>query len=130
LAAIFKRSKKKGEPYTIQYFDHLGKRKTVQGFTDKGLTEELAKKLEGEVRLRTTGLVDPTLDDIANARSRPLNVLLDQFEKSLVDTTPKYVGLTMYRVKRVLKKLTSPHTIDSGLHGRCIFGGAVSPNVA
>ncbi len=59
MASIFKRSRKKGEPYTIQYFDHLGKRKTVQGFTDRGLTEELAKKLEGEVRLRVTGLVDP-----------------------------------------------------------------------
>ena len=102
MPSIFKRSKKKGEPYTIQYFDHLGKRKTVQGFTDKGLTEELAKKLEGEVRLRATGLVDPAMDELAKARNRPLNEILDQFEKSLVDCTSKHLRLTMYRVKRVL----------------------------
>lgn len=62
MASIFKRRKVKNEPYTIQYVDHLGKRKTVQGFTDKGLTEQLAAKLESEARLRKTGLVDPELD--------------------------------------------------------------------
>ena len=30
----------------------------MKGFTDKGLTEELASKLEGEARLRSTGLID------------------------------------------------------------------------
>jgi len=48
MASIFKRNKRKNEPYLIQYLDHLGKRRTVQGFTDKGLTEELSAKLESE----------------------------------------------------------------------------------
>ena len=53
MAAIFKRNKKdRNEPYTIQYLDHLGKRCTVKGFTDKGLTEQLAARLEGEARMR------------------------------------------------------------------------------
>ena len=48
MASIFKRNKRKNEPYLIQYLDHLSKRRTVQGFTDKGLTEELSAKLESE----------------------------------------------------------------------------------
>lgn len=28
MASIFKRSKRKNEPYTIQYVDHFGKRRT------------------------------------------------------------------------------------------------------
>ena len=60
MASIFKRSKrKKNEPYWVQYTDHLGKRKTAKGFTDKGLTEQLAGKLESEARLRKTGMIDP-----------------------------------------------------------------------
>ena len=46
MASIYKRRKGKNEPYSIQYIDHHGKRKTVKGFTDKGLTEQLAGKLE------------------------------------------------------------------------------------
>ncbi len=42
MASIYKRNKKKNEPYTIQYFDHRGRRRTKIGFTDKGLTEELS----------------------------------------------------------------------------------------
>ena len=56
MASIFKRSKRKSEPYTIQYLDHDGKRKSVTGFTDKGLTEQLALKLETEARLRRSGM--------------------------------------------------------------------------
>src|SRR5208282_6023487 len=65
MASIFKRSKKKNEPYWIQYKDHLGKWKTAKGFTDKGLTEQLAVKLETEARLRKTGLVDAEQERIA-----------------------------------------------------------------
>jgi hypothetical protein len=57
MASIFKRRKGKNVPYTIQYIDHLGKRKTAQGFTDKGLTEQLAGKLESEARLRSSGMI-------------------------------------------------------------------------
>ena len=50
MASIFKRRKGKNEPYTIQYEDHLGKRRTTIGFTDKGLSEELAAKLKKRAR--------------------------------------------------------------------------------
>ena len=64
MASIFKRSKRKNEPYWIQYTNHLGKRKTAKGFTDKGLTEQLAGKLETEARLRKTGLIDAELEEL------------------------------------------------------------------
>jgi hypothetical protein len=50
MASIFKRRKGKHEPYTFQYTDHAGKRRTSVGYTDKGLTEQLAAKLETGAR--------------------------------------------------------------------------------
>jgi hypothetical protein len=55
MASILKRQKRKNEPYTIQYFDHLGKRRTKKAFTDKGLSEELAAKLGRQVKTACHG---------------------------------------------------------------------------
>jgi integrase len=103
MASIFKRRKGKNEPYTIQYVDHLGKRKTVLAFTDKGLTEQLAGKLETEARLRRTGLIDPDQERLAITKQAALEGLLDTFEVSLADNSPKYVKLTMSQVRRMIK---------------------------
>ena len=102
MASIFKRRKGKNEPYTIQYVDHLGKRKTSLGFTDKGLTEQLAGKLETEARLRRTGMIDADQERLATNKQAALEGLLDAFEGSLADNSPKYVKLTMSQVRRVV----------------------------
>jgi len=69
MATIYKRDKrKKNEPYSIQYVDHAGKRRTTQGFTDKGLSEQLAAKLEAEARLRRTGLIDPEQERLVECK--------------------------------------------------------------
>jgi integrase len=102
MASIFKRKKGRNEPYTIQYDDQHGKRKTVQGFTDKGLSEELAGKLELEARLRTTGLIDSEVDRLAAHKLLPIEQQLDSFADSLADNSPKHVKLTMWRVRRVV----------------------------
>ena len=102
MASIFKRKKGRNEPYTIQYDDQHGKRKTVQGFTDKGLTEELAGKLELEARLRTTGLIDGEVDRLAAHKLLPIEQQLNSFADSLADNSPKHVKLTMWRVRRVV----------------------------
>lgn len=102
MASVFKRSKKKNTPYSIQYFDHEGKRRTVKGFTDKGLTEQLAAKLEGEARMRLTGLVDPEQERYWAHKSAPLKGHLEAFEKSLRDNTSKHLTLTMTRVNRIV----------------------------
>jgi site-specific recombinase XerD len=102
MATIYKRIKGRTEPYIIQYLDHQGRRRTVKGYTDKGLTQELAAKLETEARLRTSGMVDPVHDRIAEQRSVEIEVHLKAFEKSISDNTPKYVKLTMSRVRRIV----------------------------
>jgi site-specific recombinase XerD len=102
MASIFKRSKRKNEPYWIQYTNHLGKRKTAKGFTDKGLTEELASKLETEARLRKTGLVDADMEEFAARKMAPIGEHLAAFEASLADNTDRHVKMTMARVNRVV----------------------------
>jgi len=103
MASIYKRRKGKNEPYTIQYLDHEDKRRTAIGFTDKGLTEQLAGKLESEARLRRTGMIDPDLERMATTKRAPLEGLLELFESSLSDNSPKYVKLTMSQVRRVVE---------------------------
>ncbi len=102
MASIYKRRKGKNEPYSIQYLDHRGKRKTAKGFTDKGLTEQLAGKLEAEARLRRTGMIDAEQERLATTKQAALDGLLDLFEISLEDNSPKYVKLTMSQVRRVV----------------------------
>jgi site-specific recombinase XerD len=103
MATIYKRKKgKKNEPYSIQYLDHEGKRRTTKGFTDKGLTEQLAAKLETEARLRQTGLIDPELEGFANHKMAPIEQHLTAFETSLADNSPKYVKQTMNEVRRIV----------------------------
>ena len=102
MASIFKRSKRKNEPYTIQYTDHLGKRRTEVGFTDKGLTEQLAAKLESDARLRTSGLVDPVQERFVEQKLTPIADILAAFQESLEDNTQKHVKLTMTRVRRIV----------------------------
>lgn len=102
MASIFKRKKAKNEPYTIQYVDHLGKRKTVLGFTDKGLSENLASKLETESRLRRTGLIDPSLEKAQEQKLSPLESHLQSFRASINDNTAKYVNLVMNRIQRIV----------------------------
>src|SRR5438046_2752655 len=101
MASIFKRNKRKNEPYTIQYTNHLGKRKTAKGFTDKGLTEQLASKLEGDARLRRTGLIDPEQERLVTVKQAPLQEHLDAFQESLSDNSPKYVCQTTNQIQRV-----------------------------
>ena len=101
MATIYKRTKKKGEPYSIQWFDHEGKRRACKGFTDKGLSEQLAAKLEEEARLRRTGMIDPVQEKFMGQKRLPITDHLDAFERSLAKNSTKHVMLTMSRVRRV-----------------------------
>jgi integrase len=102
MATIYKRRKGKNEPYSIQYLDHHGKRKTVKGFTDRGLTDQLAGKLEAEARLRRTGMIDVDQERLAETKHSAVSDHLTAFEKSLADNSPKHIKLTMTRVRRVV----------------------------
>ena len=102
MASIFKRRKRKHEPYTIQYLDHQGKRRTTKGFTDKGLTEELAAKLEGKARLITSGMIDHRQQQLAEHARAPIENHLQEFAESLKPNTGKHMDLTMKRVRRII----------------------------
>jgi integrase len=102
MASIYKRTKRKNEPYTIQYVDHLGKRRTKKGFTDKGLTEELATKLESAARMRTSGLVDPIQDKVALHNLSSMDDHLGVFAENLAHNSPKYTQLALSQVRRVV----------------------------
>jgi len=103
MASIYKRNKKKkNEPYVIQYLDHHGDRKTESGFTDKGLTEQLAARLEDEARQRRTGLIDPEQEEYSLQKKLPLADHLVPFERHLKKNSPKHVTLTMTRVNRII----------------------------
>ena len=102
MASIFKRSKRKNEPYTIQYLDHRNDRKTVGGFTDKGLTEQLAAKLETEARLRRTGMVDPALERFAEHQESALAGLIDGFKESISEKSAQYILHTTSRLRRIV----------------------------
>ena len=96
MASVFRRSRKKGEPYWIQYLNHEDKRKTVKGYTDRGLSEQLARRLEDEARLRRTGMIDPEQEKYAKNRQSPINDALDAFERSLGDNTGQNLHLVLH----------------------------------
>ena len=102
MASIFKRNICKNEPYTIQYKDQLGRRTTEQHFTDKGLPEQLADKLESEARLRRSWLIDAENEELAERKWAPIKEHLVAFEESVADNSASYVRLTMSRVRRIV----------------------------
>ncbi len=105
MASIRKQSKdkgRKGAPYYIQYIDHDGRRRTAKGFTDKGLTEQLAARLESEAMLRRRGMIDPGHEKALAVRRSPIDGHLAAFDRSLANNTPKHRKLTMTRVRRAV----------------------------
>ena len=106
MASIYKRPADKGKknkPWLIEYRDADGDRAYAKGFTDKGLTEQLAARLENEVMLRRRGMIDPAEERSLAIRQSPIGDHLAAFERSLDNTTPKHRKLTMTRVRRLVE---------------------------
>ena len=89
-----KRVKKKSQAWYINYKTAEGTRKRVKGFKDKQATTQLAAKLEKESELAQAGIVDRFKEH----RLKPLSEHLNDFRKSLGDTT-KHAKLTENAVK-------------------------------
>jgi integrase len=104
VASIFKRSKKKGEAYRIQYFDENGDRVSVKGFTDKGLTQELAAKLETEARMRRLGLIDVAAEKAAGQRNSELQPHIDAFKESISHRSSQYQLHIKGRLKKIVEQ--------------------------
>ena len=74
-----------------------------QGLDRKGLTEQLAAKLENEVMLRKRGMIDPAQERLLAIKKSPIADHLAAFDRSLENTTPKHRKLTMTRVRRLVE---------------------------
>jgi len=106
MASIFKRGRdkgKKGSAYCISYDDENGRRRTRKGFTDLGLTQQLAGKLETEVMLKKRGMIDPAHEKIAKRKSGPIKEHLREFKASRSHRTSKHASMTASRVRRIIK---------------------------
>lgn len=129
MASVFKRSKDKnvkGSCYYIGWTDVDGKRKMRKAFRDKGLSEQLAAKLENEVMLRKRGLIDPEIDRLDQSGRSPIEQHLTAYKKALSNrgTTAKHVAMTVNRLKFILagcriEKLKDIHRdiVSDFLHG-------------
>lgn len=105
MASIYKKTRDKGRKnanWYVNYTDHLGKRRTVKGFTDRRATEQMAAKVEHEVMLRKRGLIDPEQERQHEVQTSSLEKHLTAFETSLGDNTPKHIKLTMARIRCVI----------------------------
>lgn len=105
MASIYKRKQdqaKKRAVWYIGWTDHLGKRQTTKGFTDRSQSERLAAKLENEAMLRKRGLIDPELEKVAERRKAPLKQHLEAFKRSLLKNSPKHVSMMMSRIQKII----------------------------
>ncbi|NQV27707.1 MAG: site-specific integrase [Rhodopirellula sp.] len=107
MASVFKlgRDKKKRHaPWYLEYKDELGKKRMKKGFTDKGLTEKLAAKLEMEAHLRTMGLIDKDAEKRVEQEQTSIEENLADFEKSLSarKATEKHIKLTVSRIRKIV----------------------------
>ena len=91
-----KRVKKKSQCWYIDYKTAEGTRKRVKGFKDKAYTAQLAAKLERETDQARAGIIDK----YKKHRLRPLSEHIEDFRRSLGDTT-KHARQTENVVKRV-----------------------------
>jgi site-specific recombinase XerD len=107
MASVFKRGVDKGVKgscYYVAWSDVSGKRRMRKAFRDKGLSEQLAAKLENEVMLRKRGLIDPEIDRLDESGRSPIDQHLAAYRKALSNrgTTAKHVNMTLNRLKFML----------------------------
>src|SRR4051812_48240947 len=104
MASVFKKDKRKGAPWYIDYFDENGVRIREKGCPDRGATEQIARKLESDVELRRRGVIDARADARVVQAARPLADHLDAYRAHLIakGATEKHAGLAWERARRVV----------------------------
>jgi len=94
------------DQYTIEYFDHHGKRRRVaSGTPDKDAAQRLANQLGTGAMERRRGLVDAAQERFAVEAQRPIQEHLDAFRQSLLakGNTEKHSFESCALVRRVIE---------------------------
>lgn len=104
MASVYKRTQDKGNRrscWYIGYIDHLGKRRTVKGFSDKSASERRAADLEEEARQIRTGLKPAPLA----AGRESVADMVQSFREYLVnrDVGQKQIGEVTKRISRIVE---------------------------
>ncbi len=75
-----------------------------KGFTDKGLTQQLAAKTERESRQRLLGLIDGEQEEHAAKKNSSVKEHLKNYKRSLLakENSEKHVKLTIARVQKII----------------------------
>jgi len=108
MTSVFKLGRDKGKRHAHWYFeykDYHGKKRMKKGFTDKGLTQQLATKLEAEEHMRRMGLIDGEQEESAARRKSDVREHLRAYRTSMEakKNTQKHVKLIMGRIVRVVE---------------------------
>ena len=108
MSSVFKLKPGKGSPYYVEYTDENGLRKRIRGCSDKGVTEQIARKLESDVELRRRGVIDRRVDARIVQAARPIVEHLDEFQAALIakGSSGKHAGMTLERATRIVALVT------------------------
>ncbi|MDF1800812.1 MAG: tyrosine-type recombinase/integrase, partial [Planctomycetota bacterium] len=112
MASVFKR--KRSKYYQIEYRDETGHKRLVSSHTtEMRAAERLASKLEADVALRVSGVIDPRLEAMAKEGRRPIEEHIDDFLQSKRDVGR--ASSTIEEAERVMTWLveaTGARTLD------------------
>ena len=104
MASIFKRTG--GKYYFVAWVDHHGKRCIKSsGTSDKAAAQRIANKWETDAALRRTGVIDPRLEELANASRQPIHAAFHDYRTALLakGTGINHIDNTESKVLAIIK---------------------------
>ncbi|NUQ53071.1 MAG: hypothetical protein HUU19_10295, partial [Phycisphaerales bacterium] len=93
---------KKNVRWMVAWTDEFGHRRTRRGYTDKSLSERLARQLEDAARARREGTIDAAAERMADHSRRPLADHVADYRVYLAakGSTEEHVDLTEARIEQ------------------------------
>ena len=107
MASVYKTKNdrsKKSSRWMIAWVDENGKRRTKRAYTDKLLSQRLARRLEDDARARRDGTVDVSAERIGEHARCPIADHLSDYRIYLEakGNTSQYIDLTMARIRQAI----------------------------
>jgi len=86
--------------WMIAWTDETGRRRTRKAYTDKVLSEKLARRLEDDARARREGTIDAGAERMAQHATRPIAEHVAEYRRYLEAkaNSPEHVDLTVARL--------------------------------